>query len=73
MDALKYADFLSECAAIRAKHGLTQVGMAARFGVSPYSIINFENGRSDRFRTALLYARLSILEFTAAVAGLCVG
>lgn len=73
MDALKYADFLSTCAKIRVEKGLSQVAMAARFGVSPYAIINFENGRSERFRTALLYGRLSLLEFEAALAELCSG
>lgn len=52
---------------IRRDKGLTQQELALLSGVSPYCIINFENGRSDRFKTALCYYRLNPEKFMLAL------
>lgn len=69
MGALSYRQTLAALQKIRKNKGLSQTEFATRFGVSPYSVINFENGRSDRFRTAMLYFRTDPVGFVRALEG----
>ncbi len=53
--AVDYHRLLSHLRNIREDSGLSQKAFSAKYGVSPYRIINFENGRSGRLLTALYY------------------
>lgn len=65
--AVGYKRLLSAMQNIRTDAGLSQMAFAAKYGISPYSVINFENGRSNRFRTALYYFHENPVSFTHAI------
>lgn len=65
--AVDYKRLLSAIQNIRIDAGLSQKAFAAKYGISPYSVINFENGRSNRLPTALYYFNENPVSFTHAI------
>ena len=64
---MKLAELGQIILAGREAHGLTQKQLAARAGISRYTLIKLENGRADDIQFKTLSAILSELHLTLTV------
>jgi len=67
LGTIDFRRLLSAMQNIRVDAGLSQKAFAAKYGVSPYLIINFENARSNRLTTALYYFKENPYSFIHAI------